>query len=282
MDIQSVKKVVGKLKSNLFKNSNSYSIGMLRSHFRGTGLQFKEHQVYRHGDDIRFIDWKVLARTNVPYIKTFEEERNVEIAVVLDVGPSMLSGFEGISKLQASIEICCLLYLLSQETGDYVYTTIVSKDITHVPKGSGERGIIQFISILERQKIIDEHGNINLLYQDRRSVDEETRMKSILKHLAKRRELVLLSDFYDFFDVDSLKRILFRSHVHCFQILSPLDEAQWAPFALHVSEDTSYSKGKMCTVNFSTEQQLIKVLGKRFKKLKVHGRYLEEFVKEMM
>src|SRR5688572_28915781 len=109
MNIQEVRKVVGRIKSHLFKNSNSYAIGMLRSHFRGSGLQVKEHQVYMAGDDVRFIDWRMLAKTGNPYIKTFEEERNVEIVVVIDVGPTMYIGHKGVSKLQAAVEVCCLL-----------------------------------------------------------------------------------------------------------------------------------------------------------------------------
>ena len=115
MNIKEVHKAVSKIKASLFKNSNSYSIGMLKSHFRGSGLQFKEHQLYDHGDDIRFIDWKLLAKTGIPYIKTFEEERNVDIVVIIDASMSMFTGFENISKLQASIEICCLLFFYLQE-----------------------------------------------------------------------------------------------------------------------------------------------------------------------
>ena len=63
MDLKKVNTVVSKLQASIFKNSNSFSIGMLKSHFRGTGLQFKEHQVYNYGDDVRFIDWSILAKT---------------------------------------------------------------------------------------------------------------------------------------------------------------------------------------------------------------------------
>ncbi len=107
MDIHAVRRAVSKIKGGLFKNSNSQAIGMLKSHFKGTGLQFKEHQVYMPGDEVRFIDWKMLAKTAHPYVKTFEEERNVEIVVAIDASPSMLYGHKGISKLQAAIEICC-------------------------------------------------------------------------------------------------------------------------------------------------------------------------------
>ncbi len=64
MNIVEIEKTVAKIQTHLFKNSNSYAIGMLKSHFRGAGIQFKEHQVYCHGDDVRFIDWKLSAKTS--------------------------------------------------------------------------------------------------------------------------------------------------------------------------------------------------------------------------
>ncbi|MEI8348445.1 MAG: DUF58 domain-containing protein, partial [Pseudomonadota bacterium] len=164
MDIQTVRKTVARIKSNLFKNSNSYSIGMLKSHFRGTGLQFRDHQIYVPGDDVKFIDWKMLAKTQTPYIKTFEEERNVEIAVVIDASTTMFSGNEGLSKLEAAIEVCCLLYLLAKETGDFVHGIVIADEIITIPKKSGEQGIIHLVSALQRKKILNDDGDINTNY----------------------------------------------------------------------------------------------------------------------
>jgi len=134
MNIAEVRKVVGRIKTNLFKSANAHSVGMLKTNFKGTGLQFKEHQVYTFGDDIRFIDWKILAKTSNPYVKTFNEERNVEIVVVIDASSTMLMGYKGVSKLQAAIEICCLLYLLAKDTNDFVHALIVADEIVHIPK----------------------------------------------------------------------------------------------------------------------------------------------------
>lgn len=54
----------------------------MNSKFKGTGIKFKEHQVYVYGDDVKFIDWKMLAKIqSTLYIKKFEEDRNTEIVV---------------------------------------------------------------------------------------------------------------------------------------------------------------------------------------------------------
>lgn len=280
MNIAEVRKVVGKIRANLFKNANSHSIGMLKTNFRGTGLQFKEHQVYSFGDDIRFIDWKILAKTGHPYVKTFNEERNVEIVVVIDATATMLTGHNGVSKLQAAIEICCLLYLLAKDTNDFVHALIVADEIIHIPKKSGEAGISHFISTLEEKKILTEHGLVNLEREVGDGANNVQKYLSIMKHLNRKREIVLLSDFNDFIDSVVLKKILFRSNVHCFQVLSPLDEAAKLPYSLFASSGKS-DKGHLGKYDLSGKKELGNEFGKKVKKIRVQEKYLESFVKEM-
>lgn len=280
MNITEVRKVVGRIKANLFKNANSHSVGMLKTNFKGTGLQFKEHQVYTFGDDIRFIDWKILAKTSNPYVKTFNEERNVEIVVVIDASATMLTGFNGVSKLQAAIEICCLLYLLAKESNDFVHALIVGDEITHVPKKSGEAGISHFISVLEDKNILNAHGQVNLERKIVEGPDKMQKYLSIMKHLNSKREIVLLSDFNDFVEISVLKQILYRSNVHCFQLLSPLDEAKSLPYALFASSGKS-SRGSLGKYDLTGQKELSNELGKKFKRIRVQEKYLENFVKEM-
>ncbi len=281
MNIAEVRKAVGKLRASIFKKANSHSIGMLKTNFKGSGLQFSEHQVYTHGDDVRFIDWKILAKTGNPYIKTFNEERNLEIVVVIDASSTMLNGFEGVSKLQASIEICCLLYLLAKETNDYVHAIIISDKIVNVPKKTGEEGITYLISILEENNILDKNGKVNLGRVINEDVDKVQKYISMMKHLNRKREIVLLSDFNDFIEIASLKKILYRSNVHCFQIISPLDEAEKLPYSLFTSNKTNKT-GSLGMFDLSGKKELTKEFGKRFKQLKVQEKYLDHFIKEMM
>lgn len=280
MNITEVRKVVGRIKANLFKKANSHSVGMLKTNFKGTGLQFKEHQVYTFGDDIRFIDWKILAKTSHPYVKTFNEERNVEIVVVIDASLTMLTGFNGVSKLQASIEICCLLYLLAKESNDFVHALIITDEIIHVPKKSGEAGIAHLISTLEDKGILTENGVVNLERNVGDGVDKMEKYLSIMKHLNSKREIVLLSDFNDFIDSNVLKKILYRSNVHCFQIISPLDEAKALPFSLFASQN-KFSSGSLGKYDLSGKRELSNEFGKKFRRIRVQEKYLENFIKEM-
>ncbi|MBC7429010.1 MAG: DUF58 domain-containing protein [Bacteriovorax sp.] len=280
MNINEVRKVVGKLRANLFRKANSHSIGMLKTNIKGTGLQFKEHQVYNFGDDIRFIDWKILAKTGHPYVKTFNEERNVEIVVVIDASSTMMTGFNGVSKLQAAIEICCLLYLLAKETSDFVHALIVTDEVINIPKLSGDMGITHLISTLEDKNILTSKGKVNLERKFEENVNSKQKYLSIMKHLSRKREIILLSDFNEFIDADILKKLLFRSNVHCFQLLSPLDEAKFIPYSLHAAATPKSSSG-LGKYDFSGKKDLSHEFGKKFKRIRIQEKYLENFVKEM-
>jgi len=277
MNIREVRKVVSKIKGSLFKRSNSYAIGMLKSNFRGTGLQFKEHRVYTHGDDVRFIDWKILAKMDQPYIKTFEEERNVEIVVVIDVAETMLTGFNNVSKLQASIEICCLLYLLAKETSDYVRAIILTDKIIDLPKKSGEAGITQLVKTLEKNNILLENGkiNLNLSFEQR---DKEKLFLKLMKSLRRKKEIVILSDFQDFLETDLLKKLVYQKNVHGFRITGPLDRFEKSPFIIFSKKENK--KGLFETK--VKKEELDELMGKRIKDIEVENSYLDSFIREMI
>lgn len=249
---------------------------MLKSHFRGSGLKFKEHQVYNHGDDVRFIDWKLLAKTSEPYIKTFDEERNVEIAVLIDAGPTMFNGYEGKSKLEAAVEICCLLYLIAAETKDYIHAVVVYDQVINLPKLNAEKGIARLVSTLEENGIITEQGKyISEGYKQNKNKNIK---KDILRHLKKKREVVVISDFNNSIDQQVLDYFSSYSHLHCFRISSPLDRAKADPYQF------SFPKGGIFPafreIKFQKSESIS--LNKKVSELKLEGRYLEDFIKNML
>jgi hypothetical protein len=279
MNLNEVHKAVGKIKSQLFKKSNSHSIGMLKSHFRGSGLQFKEHRVYTHGDDVRFIDWKLVAKMNTPYVKTFEEERNVEIAVVLDATPSMFYGHKGISKLQAAIEITCLLYLLAAETKDYIHVIVVGEEVFDIPKGNGDKGISQLIIRLNKAGIVSEKGSVNLAYQygdfSSKGLDA-----TIMKHLSRNRELIFLSGWDLDLEKVKIERILYRKRSHCFRFLAPIDKGNKEIITL---KGNSSNNGGGGVVTFNSKKQgKALALNSRIKDIGIENDYLESFIREMI
>lgn len=282
MDLKAIEKVVGSLQSQLFRNSNSISIGMLKSHFKGSGLQFKEHQIYAPGDDVRFIDWKLTAKTNTPMVKTFEEERNVEIYCFLDITPTMMMGYKNTSKLQAAIEVICLLFLLAEKTKDMISVIISFAGIQRLPLQSGQKGITLFISQLEKKGIMLENGKINISLEFPKETKEEIedfekKKLAVMKALiAKKKELVLLSDFSSISDMETIAKLIYRPNMHCFKVMSPIDEADKLPFSI-------FGRGNNKKGLMKTNSKLKERLNRgRYKTLKVEERYLENFVREML
>ena len=282
MNIEEVHRIVSKIKASLFKNSSSYAMGMLKSHFKGTGIRFKEHQIYVHGDDVRFLDWKILAKTSEPYIKTFEEERNLEIVVIIDASPTMLTGWKNVSKLQAGMEISCLLYLLAKGTGDKIHALVITDEIFDIPPGEGEEGITNFISTLHSHGIVNKAGNVNISYRYRSEVEIEGKLAAIMKHLRRKREIVILSDFNEFVKIDLLKKILYQSNVHSFRLESPLDRGDSTPYSVFIKKSLNSNKGLFREIKTNMNDTRMDFLGKRVKTLKVDERYLEDFIKQML
>ena len=254
---------------------------MLKSHFKGTGLKFKEHQIYSHGDDVRFIDWKMLAKTNLPYIKTFEEDRNIEITVLLDCSRGMMMGYDGKTKIEAAIEITSLLYLLSGTTNDYVQTILcMGNRNVRVPKKRGEAGIIALVDTLKSNGLLDGEGNINHAFTAKSDNKSEAE-KSLIKEFYRKREVVVLSDFYDFLSTQALKSLVIRKHVHAFRMLTPLDHADDFKYSIKATSFSGKNKGVL-DMKLDTKKDKHIPSELRLKDLFLEKRYLEDFVKEML
>lgn len=278
MNLIEIEKIVAGIQNHIFKNSNSYAIGMLKSHFKGAGLQFKEHQVYMPGDDVRFIDWKLSAKTNNMFVKTFEEERNVEIIAFVDITNTMFMGYKNISKLKASLELACLLYMLTEKTNDNVTTILFHNDITVLPPFSGRKGITALVSTLSRMGLLDEQGEIILHNKNEYALDEKRKLSVMRSYVARGKEVVYLGDLSEINDTESFNKILAHPNMHCFKICSPIDKASAMPFSVFGMQGKS--KGKKF-FRLKKEKSLELFKGK-WKEILVSERYLEDFVRNML
>jgi uncharacterized protein (DUF58 family) len=276
VDIKEIEKIVAKIKSNLFKNSNSFSVGMLKSHFKGAGLQFKEHQVYNTGDDVRFIDWKLSAKSNNVYVKTFEEERNVEIIVILDLTESLLIGYDNKSKLEAMIEITCLLMLLAEKSKDKIKIVLWSTKNIVLPPSSGQAGIVRLISYLQNMGVLLVNGKPSYDYDYQREDNEIKRFSLLKSYVAKKKQVIFLTDFTSLQNVDLLNSLLIRKNMHCFRVVSPVDVAQKRPYSIFAKQGGN----RKMIMPFSQSKNIN--LTRRWKELNLQDRYLELFIKEMM
>lgn len=117
--------------------SNEVFAGRYHSAFRGRGMAFSEVRDYQVGDDIRDIDWNVTARYAHPYVKVFEEERELTVMLVVDMSGSLDYGTEGEQKRELATEVAATLAFSAMQNGDKVgailFTDKVEKYIA--PKG---------------------------------------------------------------------------------------------------------------------------------------------------
>lgn len=280
MNLKEIERVVGMIQAHIFRNSNAYSAGMLKSHFRGSGLQFREHQIYVPGDDVRFIDWKLSARSTNVYVKTFEEERNVEIVVFVDLSHTLFYGFEGVSKLQAMIEIIGLLYLLAGETNDLVRVVVWGEKTISLPPKKGKEGLTLFISVLEKLGLLDE--NAKVIIQQSGNINthtEESKIAQIKSFLARRKEVIYLGDMSLVKNTEIWSRIMDKKNMHCFRVFSPVDKNNDMPFLFKVKNPLN-GKSMVRDLKGTNIESLFKK--ERFREIGVHERYLEKFVKELV
>jgi uncharacterized protein (DUF58 family) len=278
MNLKEVERIVGGIKNQLFRNSNSFSVGMLKSHFKGAGIQFKEHQVYNPGDDVRFIDWKLSAKTSHTFVKTFEEERNVEIIVFLDVSDTMFMGYENVSKFQAALELTSLLFLLAEKSKDLVRVAIMTEKLKILPPLSGHKGISLLISELEKAQLLNENGKVNFISEKSRNYDQDKCFKYLKNYIARGKEVVVFSDLYSLYENKDFNKLLYRKNLHCFRILSPVDINKKIPFSLF----SSFKIGGRGYLTSTNKENKDKLEQGRWKELLVSERYLEDFVRNML
>jgi len=119
--------------------------GEYRSVFRGHGIEFAEVRGYQNGDDFRAIDWNVSARMGSPFVKTFEEERELTLLIVVDRSGSVEFG-QPCTKAQVAVEVAAVLALAAARQNDRVGAVMFSEGIDHVvPPAKGRRHALRVI-----------------------------------------------------------------------------------------------------------------------------------------
>lgn len=103
--------------------------GNYQSAFKGRGMSFSEVRAYHYGDEVRSIDWNVTARLREPYIKVFEEERDLVVMALVDVSGSMYFGTGDTSKIERAIETAAILGFSAVMKGDKFGMLLISDEV---------------------------------------------------------------------------------------------------------------------------------------------------------
>lgn len=126
--------------------ANDLLAGAYRSYFRGRGMEFKEVREFQDGDDVRSIDWNVTARYNRPYVKTFHEERELTVNLMVDVSSSLQFGGKGISKRELLAEVGALFAFAALQNNDKIGLILFSDGVEkYVPPQKGLKHVLRII-----------------------------------------------------------------------------------------------------------------------------------------
>lgn len=145
-DLDDVLKEVRRIQIVARRQVNDLLAGEYLSAFQGRGMEFNAVREYVPGDEIRSIDWNVTARTGAPYVKTFCEERELTVMLVVDVSASGSFGSQRISKLDTSIEVAAVLMFTALKNNDKVGLLFFADDIIkYIPPRKGRGNVLRLI-----------------------------------------------------------------------------------------------------------------------------------------
>lgn len=126
--------------------SNHIFAGEYHSAFKGRGMSFSEVREYQHGDDVKVIDWNVTARMRTPYVKVFEEERELIVMLLVDISGSSLFGTQERLKRELITEICAVLSFSASTNNDKVGVIFFSDKVEKfIPPKKGRSHILRII-----------------------------------------------------------------------------------------------------------------------------------------
>lgn len=146
MNTEDLLKKVHRIEIKAKRLSQNVFAGQYHSAFKGKGMTFSEVREYTYGDDIRNIDWNVTARNNHPYVKIFEEERELTVVLMIDVSGSTLFGSENNLKSEVITEIAAVLAFSAVNNNDKVGAILFSDKVEkYIPPKKGLSHILAVI-----------------------------------------------------------------------------------------------------------------------------------------
>lgn len=144
LDIKELMAKVGRIRLLTNRLIDDELSGNYHSTFKGQGVEFDEVRPYEIGDDVRSIDWNVTARTGVPFIKRYSEERELTILFLVDVSGSLSYGSKGRTKAELAAEVTALLALTAIRNQDKVGLVLFSDRILkYIPPRKGRDSVMR-------------------------------------------------------------------------------------------------------------------------------------------
>ncbi len=186
MDAKELLKKVRKIEIKTRGLSQNIFAGEYHSAFKGRGMMFSEVREYQYGDDIRDIDWNVTARHNKPFVKVFEEERELTVMLMVDVSGSRLFGAEGVEKREMIAEIAATLAFSASQNNDKIGALFFSDKVEKfIPPKKGKKHILLII-----RELLD-------FEPESKGTDLSVALRYFTDAMRKRSTVFIISDFLD-------------------------------------------------------------------------------------
>lgn len=201
MDTKEILKRVKRIELKSKRKASNLFMGEYHSSFKGRGMIFSEVRPYQYGDDVRNIDWNKTARYNEPYVKVFEEERELTMFLLVDVSASESFGtrkqlkMETIAEIAASLAFSATTY--NDKVGLILYTDHIEK---FIPPKKGKQHVLRIV----REIITHEPKS--------KTTNLATTLEQFMKFARRKSNVFILSDFIDSSDYDKPLRIAAKKH----------------------------------------------------------------------
>lgn len=201
METSEILKKVRKIEIKTRGLSQNIFAGQYHSAFKGRGMAFAEVREYQFGDDVRDIDWNVTARFRKPYVKVFEEERELTVMLLVDVSGSLDFGTHSRMKSEMATEIAATIAYSAIQNNDKIGVVFFSDRIEkYIPPKKGRKHILYII-----REMLD-------FKPESRKTDIGGAMEFFTRVMKRRTTAFVLSDFYDRHDFFKQMQIANNKH----------------------------------------------------------------------
>lgn len=213
MDANELLKKIRRIEIKTRGLSNNIFAGEYHSAFKGRGMTFSEVREYRYGDDIRDIDWNVTARHNHPYVKVYEEERELTVMLLVDMSASRVFGAVGEEKREMIAEIAATLAFSATTNNDKVGVIFFTDKIEKfIPPKKGKKHILLIIRELLNFTPVNKLTDISMV------------LRYFSDAMKKRCSTFLISDFIDSGDFSTSLSVAANRHdVYSIQVYDKRD-----------------------------------------------------------
>jgi uncharacterized protein (DUF58 family) len=201
METSEIIKKVRKIEIKTRGLSSNIFAGQYHSAFKGRGMAFSEVREYQFGDDVRDIDWNVTARFHRPYVKVFEEERELTVMLLIDVSGSLDFGTQKQMKRDMVTEIAATIAFSAIQNNDKIGVVFFSDKIEkYIPPKKGRKHILYII-----REMLDFHP-------ESKRTDVKQAVEFLSSVQKRRTTAFILSDFYVRNDFQQSLQIANRKH----------------------------------------------------------------------